>query len=672
MIFLAFNFFKPSTWLSSVDNGIMGAITTGLRTLMFWLDTFIYNLIINLYDFFNKLCTARLLDDTALNAISQRVGLILGLVMFFSVVFSFIQMMIDPEKMSDKEKGAFSIIKRALLVIVMLGASNFAFQSLYKMQNLIIQENVISKLILPYQINDNDINNFGNILSKELIGSFYQMDTFDDVVIDDSNESNKKDNCTAMRVFFLEEIEKKGKFDLGYTCLNESIKVSLPPSSASVSGYSDERYMVNFNGIMSVIAGVIVAYVLFMYCFGVGLRMVQLAFLEIISPMAIVSYLSPKKDNMFGKWWKIYFSTYIDVFLRIAIINFVVFLIMTLFASNNAGQFIFWETLGNPNGAERSFLMVVIIIALLTFAKKAPDLLKELFPAGASKLGLGVSMKDYVGLQKGAKIGSSILGGAVGGAAMGTIGILSGRGLGWATGALKGGLSGLKGQGFGKTMSAAWKDQSKMNKTIANVRRNGGSALGYHMAQLQRNLNMSTASDIDEGKISSLESLSKIRDQVEARADNNKVIKALKKRYETIQQAGQLENETADQYNARVRAAEKQWKDARKSMVTAAMSGKTEFEGYKLNTDGTFAFDSSGNLVKINNAEVTSQEIQFMDALKNQANRIISSDSSLFNGYAPVKSYDNLDDNVNAANDEIIKIKSTEEYAKNKANSSGN
>ena len=160
MIFLAFDFFKPSTWLSGADIGIMGGITTALRTLMFWLDTFIYNLIIDLYDIFNKLCTARLLDDTVLNAISQRVGLVLGLIMFFSVVFSFIQMLIDPDKLGDKEKGAIPIIKKTLIVIGMLGISNFAFQTLYKVQTLVIEENVISKLILPYQVVDNsDVDN---------------------------------------------------------------------------------------------------------------------------------------------------------------------------------------------------------------------------------------------------------------------------------------------------------------------------------------------------------------------------------------------------------------------------------------------------------------------------------------------------------------------------------
>ena len=68
--------------------------------------------------------------------------------------------------------------------------------------------------------------------------------------------------------------------------------------------------------------------------------MVQIAFLQIVSPMAIVSYLSPKKDNMFTKWLNIYGSTYIDVFVRVAIINFACLIIVGLHSSGTISQHI--------------------------------------------------------------------------------------------------------------------------------------------------------------------------------------------------------------------------------------------------------------------------------------------------------------------------------------------
>lgn len=494
MMFL--DFFKPSTWLSGVNSGIMGTITTALRTLFYWINTFIYGLIINLYEFFDMMCEARLLDNVAMNEISQRVGLILGLVMFFVIIFSFIKMLIDPDKVTDKEMGAGSIIKKVIIVIVMLGASNFVFQSLYKIQTVIVDGNVISKLILPYEVEDGQMENFGKILSMQLMSAFYQLEDLDNntnISYDQNDQTitDKISNCNNMHELFLEDIQFNGRFELGYTCLNESIDVTM---NNNVSNPSDQVYLINFNGIFATLAGAVVVYMLFMYCFGVGIRLIQLTFLEIIAPMAIISYISPKKDNMFAKWWKLYFATYIDIFIRVGIISFVAFLIMTLFSTNSVdGRFIFWDSFGNITTAQKSFLTVIIVLALLTFAKKAPELIKELFPASASKIGFGMKMKDVVGVQKGFKMGTGILGGTIGGAVGGAaIGLLGGGIGGFAGGLFRGGLSGLKGKGLTKTAASAWKAQTKMNKTMADVKANGGTAFGYHMSQLHQNIGSRT------------------------------------------------------------------------------------------------------------------------------------------------------------------------------------
>ena len=61
--------------------------------------------------------------------------------MFFIVSFSFIQMVLDPEKMTDKEMGATNIIKKVLIVIVMFGVSPFIFDTLQTVQENIISNN---------------------------------------------------------------------------------------------------------------------------------------------------------------------------------------------------------------------------------------------------------------------------------------------------------------------------------------------------------------------------------------------------------------------------------------------------------------------------------------------------------------------------------------------------
>ena len=77
------------------------------------------------------------------------------------------------------------------------------------------------------------------------------------------------------------------------------------------------------NGIFAVIVGGVIAYLLVLYCIDVGTRAVQLAFLQIIAPIPIIGYIAPKKDGIFQKWTKQCITTYLDLFIRTAIIYFI-------------------------------------------------------------------------------------------------------------------------------------------------------------------------------------------------------------------------------------------------------------------------------------------------------------------------------------------------------------
>lgn len=393
---------------------VPGAVINAIRSLMFTFTIFIYDLIIKLYDMFLAICTARLLSNDILQELAKRVGYILGVVMLFYVILGFIQLLLNPDAINDGEKGATAIIKKTIIVIVMLGTANFAFELLYQVQNTIINSNVISKLLLPYSaspvINGKELNEgednssiisnkiFGNLLAEELLSSFYKVEEFDESDISSSADTSTYENCQTVVNNFQNQIINYGSFDLGYTCLNETVVVDFKIDDSTKSE-EQETMIVNFNLLLSPLVGLAAVYLLVMYCFKVGVRMVQLMFLEIISPMAIVSYLAPKKDTMFSKWKNIYIATYIDVFIRIAIINFAFFLVATIFSTTGGTGLEFNGT----DYSKNDFFIVVMVLSVLTFAKKAPELLGELLPKSASKLGFGASMKDIVGL--GATVG---------------------------------------------------------------------------------------------------------------------------------------------------------------------------------------------------------------------------------------------------------------------------
>ena len=207
--------FDGKGWLYGIGSSIMGAIEHSIRTLSYSLVKLIYSLIIFLYDWFEVLCTSRLLSNSTLKTLSDRVGLILGLVMFFIVIFSLIKMLIEPDKINDKEMGAASILKKIIVVIIMFGISNYVFNALFLFQKTVINSQVISNLLLPYKIVDEDAKKFGNTLSAELLLSFYVVNEFKDAGVSDDDFmiiNACKNNANAL----YNQIISSGDFTLGY------------------------------------------------------------------------------------------------------------------------------------------------------------------------------------------------------------------------------------------------------------------------------------------------------------------------------------------------------------------------------------------------------------------------------------------------------------------------
>lgn len=394
MFFLDISGIGDSASLESAE-GIGAIVTKAARSLFYLFNEMIYNLICFLYNLFEVLCNARLLDSEALLAISTKVGLILGIIMLFRVVLSFVKILLEPDKFNDKETGAVSIIKKVVIVIVMLGSSSFVFNFMYDVQKFIIHEKILYKLFLPTDDVNLNTEQFGNVLSARVFSTFY---TVKENLIDSSNADAEQ--CVSYRNLLINKIITDHDFQMGRQCLTAYTEASYEASDSSdadsttttsTSSTTFNTFIMDYHFLYQSIVGIAFVYLLFMYSIKVGVRVIQLTILEIISPMAVVSYLSPKKDNMFSKWFKIYISTYIDIFIRVGIIYFCVFLSAQLLDTIESGETIFWTSVGQEDKTTRAYIVVIMILALLTFAKKAPELLKELLPTSASKLGFGLS-----------------------------------------------------------------------------------------------------------------------------------------------------------------------------------------------------------------------------------------------------------------------------------------
>lgn len=383
--------------------GIGRAIEHGFRTLMFILCDGVYRLIYLTFYIFEKLGSARIIEDT--QGIVNRISLIIGLFMVFRVTFAFVQYIVDPDVMLDKKKGAANIIKKIIISIVLLGSTSTLFNLAFKAQDLIIDNQIIGKIIFNssssngydsdslYSTPENP-STFGGRLSAEVFSAFYRLNP------EASPKDSDQEDCKTWLT--------NDDGNSGYSKLKEKIA----QNKGALSGYknspaaiclneqdSSDEYIVDFDagGFLALAFGIAVLYTIFIFTIQVGVRVIQLAYLQIIAPIPIIMYITPKGDEQLKKWGQQCSTTFLDFFMRCTIIYFAILVIQNIWETGFIGKLLSAGT-ESSNGWETMYVGVIMIIAVLTFAKKVPNLIKEIFPSlgGAAGFDYGLSFKKQV------------------------------------------------------------------------------------------------------------------------------------------------------------------------------------------------------------------------------------------------------------------------------------
>lgn len=399
----------------------MFSVSEGVADLFIGLASAVYSVLEKLSQLFFDVSVVQLLDDASISAIYQRVGLILGLFMLFKLTFSFIQMIVDPEQVTDKEKGIGNIIKKILVVILLLGMTPIIFKTGFALQEAIIKDNTIGRIILGDEASNT--SELGKTFTVNLYTSFADED-------------------------------KREEFTNGLLTNNDNIKLD----------YSDmDDYLKKSpgtgvgNAFFCLLVGCVAFWMFLMYTISTGLRVVQLMFLELISPVPIISYLSSKKETGLQTWIKQCIATYLDLFIRMAILYFSV-LLLHIIVSNNTSAMIS-SSIGDSSN---TLIKIILVLGVLLFMKKAPQLIEELLPGLKTKasgdFGLGLkSRTDMPGLARraiGGLLGAPV--GGVGNAAVRAVGrmannmqnkkpLTEGLGKAFGTGFLSGAGRGLVG-----------------------------------------------------------------------------------------------------------------------------------------------------------------------------------------------------------------------------------
>ena len=404
----------------------------------------IYPIISILYKLFINITQVRILQSEKIEPIYQRITMILTIVMVFYITFQFVKYVVQPDNMTDKEKGAGNIVYRMVIVIVLIAFVPNIFNAAYDIQHVIVKENVISKVIIGPQVTDG--TDMGTNFSATVFSMFYGVD-----------EENENIDCQK-------NLSCKSVVDLNISSLKTSNSLSSITTGLNATEDKESEFpLIRFDGLLAVVVGGLILYILILYSIDVGARWAQLVYLQIISPIAILGYLSPKKDGTFQKWTKQCITTYLDLFLRIAIINIALLICDTLllsFTNDGTGQGTnLLAELGEISYEMEKLIYIVLIMGVLMFAHKAPKMLAELFPKGGVASGnFGLSAKDR-GIKGATRVFGAAAGTVVGGAAGALSGAFQGarrrksigkdgkpKGIGAGVwGATKGAVSGLAG-----------------------------------------------------------------------------------------------------------------------------------------------------------------------------------------------------------------------------------
>lgn len=168
-------------------------------------------------------------------------------------------------------------------------------------------------------------------------------------------------------------------------------------SCQSILTDADDDDQIYISAFMGLIMGLIVIVLLATLAVDVIIRNAKILLLQIISPVAILSFINPK-DKIFSQWVKMYGATFADLFIKLLAIMLIP-IILSIF------------NIGSQDGLTKIFM----ILGVLAFAKAAPAFISKVF--GISDM--AGSFKDAGKMLKAAAFGAAGAGIAVGASAIG-------------------------------------------------------------------------------------------------------------------------------------------------------------------------------------------------------------------------------------------------------------
>lgn len=429
-------------------------------SLMGFLNECVYGLVGLLAETFMDISNVMLFDDATIQSFLDRIYVVLGIYMLFKLAISLLMAIVNPDNLTDKEKGMQKIIPRTVIALCMLIIVPTIFEEALKIQDDIAM--AVPRIIIGKSAGSSTtgLGDQGEQLAATALSAFL----------------THNNDCTS------ETAEEAATAVGGVNTVSALIDYASLPCEGSKTVYRFE-----FNGIVGIFAGIFLVVSLASYCVDIAIRVIKIGLLRLLAPIPIISYIDPKseKQGAFGNWLKECVSTYVELFIKLGILYFVIFILSSI--SQNS--------MFSGTNTTNAFVNVFLIIGAFFFMGKAADFICNILGvkkpdssgggffkglAGLAGLGLGAMSAGITNVRgslqsRAARGKTNPVGGFFSGAA------------GLATGLVSGGVTGLR---------AATSSNATVGSTLGAIQRRndaymrsasaGGTGLGRARSAMSR------------------------------------------------------------------------------------------------------------------------------------------------------------------------------------------
>lgn len=407
MIFLL----KEKTILQAITSFDMGKFAQGLLGYIFLIiDSIVYFFVNKAYTMYLALAQFKLFDNETFQDLITRTYIIIGVISLFIVAYALINSIINPDNASKGDKSLSKIVKNIVFSIIGIAVVPTIFNYFYYFQRVILCNNLIPKIFMAYNTGNSENNNFldddvGPQFATYLFQSFFYPTAIENKQLSDVSDGNaliadeaSKVTSTAIDILYptddglhtgITTYSLQDAYDdsMNGKSFFTTFRLFLIGDMGVASG--DVQYLF----ILSTIAGIYCAYVLASLCIDMAIRAVKLGYLELIAPLPIMTLIIPGKDSVFKAWLKKTASCAFEVFTRLFIVSFVIYLIRTI-------PQLFTATTFSYGGCTTSFGVITALLiralvycGLLTFVKQAPKFLSEATGIKSDGFKLGIASK---------------------------------------------------------------------------------------------------------------------------------------------------------------------------------------------------------------------------------------------------------------------------------------